>query len=220
MRNLGIVSCVALVFALAAPAWAASIVGNGGFEVAGPGGAADSAMWSEGGGAGSLSQRDSTHPEFGAWAHRLYAGSPAASAAVSQNSVADVGLVSLQPGTSLTLSFDTLFNPTSGGVLIYRLAILNGVGGYVADTGFATLVNGTGGVYQTFSRGPLTVPAFGAAPNNVYAAYVEIAANSGADAGSRSEAFIDNVQINGTLVPEPASLALLGLAGLLLRRRG
>lgn len=217
MRNLGIITCVALVLVLVAPAWAASIVGNGGFEIAGSGGATDSAMWNEGG--TGLSQRDSTNPESGAWDHHLLAGTPVTSAAMTQNSVADVGLVSLKPGTSLSLSFDAIFSPVSGGVLIYRLAILNGVGGYVADTGFATVAVGTGGAYQTFSRGPLTVPAFGAAPNDVYAAFVEIAANSGGDSGSRSEVFIDNVQIDGTLVPEPASLALLGLAGLLLRRR-
>lgn len=215
MRSLGII-VIALMFVVA-PAGAASIAGNPGFEVAGPGGATDSAMWNEGG--IGVSQRDSTHPEFGAWAHHLYAGSPASSAAVTQNSVADVGLVSLEPGTSLSLSFDAIFNPGPGGVMIYRLAILNAVGGYVVDTGFATIAGGTGGAYQTFTRGPLTVPAFGAAPNDVYAAFVEIACNSAAFAGSTSEAYIDNVQINGTLVPEPTALLLLGLAGLLVRRR-
>ena len=138
---------------------------------------------------------------------------------MTQNSVADVGLVSLEPGTSLSFSFDARFNPGPGGVMIFTLRILNGVGGIVQDTGFATIAAATGGAYQTFTRGPLTVPAFGAAPNNVYAAFVEIAVNSAAFAGSTSEAFIDNVHVNGTLTPEPASLALLGLASLLLRRR-
>lgn len=222
MQRLAVVSGVVALLALgisAAPVMAAEIVGNGGFEVAGVGGATDSAMWNEGAGAGAVSQRDSTFPEFGAWDHRIYAGSPASSASVTQNSVADVGLVSLQPGSSLNLSFDARFNPGPGGVMIFTLRILNGVGGIVQDTGFATIAGSTGGAYQTFTRGPLTVPAFGAAPNDVYAAFVEIAVNSAAFAGSTSEAFLDNVHVSGTLTPEPASLALLGLAGLMLRRR-
>jgi len=220
MRSFGIFTCVAALVAFAVvPASAALIVGNGGFEVAGPGGPTDSDMWNEGAGAGSLSERDSTNPEFGAWAHHIYAGGPASSAAITQNSIANVGLASLAPGSTVSLSFDALFNPGPGGVMIYRIGILNAVGGYVADSGFATIVSGSGGVYQNFTRGPLTVPAFGAYPNDAYAAFVEIVVNSAAFAGSTSEAFIDNVQIEGPLVPEPASLLLLGLASLFIRRR-
>ena len=54
MQRLAVMSGVVFALVLgvgATPVWAGEIVGNGGFEVAGAGGAADSAMWNEGAGA-------------------------------------------------------------------------------------------------------------------------------------------------------------------------
>jgi hypothetical protein len=178
---------------------------NVGFETAGSGGAADSANWNEpfGGATGTLSMRDSTSPRTGAFAQHLVAvGSAAmgADAFVTQNSIADGGRPSLQENTPLSASFHAKLNLGPGGVVFYQLKILNGVGGVVAQTGLGVITSGTGGAYQAYSMGPINVPAFGAAPNDVYAAYLEIKAAAGAFAGSTAEAFVDDVSITGSLL--------------------
>lgn len=203
----------------------ADIAANGGFETAGVGGATDSDMWGQFG--TGVSERDSSNVASGSFAHRLFAegsGMPgmgtAQNAVVSQNSIADVGLLSLQESTMLTASFDWAGNLGPGGVAFGVLRILNGTGAIVADTGLQSLAN-TGGTYTNVNLGPLVVPAFAPSPNDTYAAFLEISVASGAFDGSTAEGFVDNVVITGTVVPEPGTAALLGmgLLGLVGRRR-
>jgi hypothetical protein len=217
MASIKVAVLVAVASAGAGPALAAELAGNPGFEIAG-GTPTLSALWTANanGAPGSLSQRDSSAPFAGQWAQNIVAiGSPAAGASsgVSQNTIADLGLGSLQPGSSLSMSYRGNYTFGPGGVGFYVLRILNGSGTIVAETGLQTISTSTSG-YQLFSSPTLTVPAFGAAPNDVYAAFVEINVVAGAFTGSSSSAFIDNVSISGTVVPAPASLALMG-AGLL-----
>lgn len=215
---------VAAAALTASAASAAPLAGNPGFEVAGSGPSV-SALWvtTGGGPAGTLSQRSSLNPFAGQWSQLITAvGSNAAgaSAGISQNTIADLGLASLQPGSSLGLSFRGNYDLAPGGVGFYVLRILNGSGAIVADTGLQAVTATTSG-YQLFSTALLTVPAFGAAPNDTYAAFIEINVAAGAFAGSTASAYIDEVNINGTLVPAPASLSLLaaGLVAAARRRR-
>ena len=78
--------------------------------------------------------------------------------------------------------------------------MLNGTGAIVAQTGLQVITNGSAGSYANFNFGTISVPAFGAAPNNVYAAFVELSIAAGAFPESNAEAFIDSVIITGTLV--------------------
>lgn len=210
-----------LAVVAAAPAMAANIAGNAGFETAGDS-STISAFWGAGAGgaAGTISERSSTNPFSGDWAQRLVAnGAPAqgASAGISQNSINDLGLVSLAPGSSVTLSFKGNYTFGPGGVGFYTLRILNSSGAIVANTGLQVVNQGTNG-YQSFSTAALTVPEFGAAPNDSFAAFVEINVVAGAFDGSTSSAFIDDVVIDATLVPAPSALGLMG-AGLLVAGR-
>ncbi len=210
-----------LAVVAAAPAMAANIAGNAGFETAGDS-STISAFWGAGAGgaAGTISERSSTNPFSGDWAQRLVAnGAPAqgASAGISQNSINDLGLVSLAPGSSVTLSFKGNYTFGPGGVGFYTLRILNSSGAIVANTGLQVVNQGTNG-YQMFSTAALTVPEFGAAPNDSFAAFVEINVVAGAFDGSTSSAFIDDVVIDATLVPAPSALGLMG-AGLLVAGR-
>ncbi|MFA6044228.1 MAG: hypothetical protein WC718_04530 [Phycisphaerales bacterium] len=218
--NTRALAVLALV-AAAAPAFADPLTGNGGFETAGMG-PTMSAQWFAGGGgaAGTLSERSSANPFSGSWSQNLNAvGSDltGASAVITQNSIADVGLPSLAPGSSLSLSFRGNYTLGPGGVGFYALKILNGSGAIVADTGLQVITGSTAG-YQLFSTSALTVPAFGAAPNDTYAAFVEISVAGGAFNGSFAQAYIDDVNVQGTTIPAPASLALVS-GGLLLAGR-
>lgn len=205
MRKTYVHITLAAMCLLSPGAMADEVAVNGGFETAGGGGSSDSAAWTEGasGGPGSLSERSSMNPNTGSFAQHLVAIGTAgmgANAFISQNSTTDGGQPSLAENTSLSASFSARLAFGPGGVAFYRLRILNGAGAIVAETPLGVLANGTGGVYQTFSMGPLTVPAYGAAPNDVYSAFIELNAAAGAFPESTAEAYIDSVTINGTLV--------------------
>ncbi|HRX86614.1 MAG TPA: PEP-CTERM sorting domain-containing protein [Phycisphaerae bacterium] len=225
MRNLRnayttAAACVALGL-WACPVQATVITGNGGFEIAGSGGAADSDMWSEfTTAANNVSERTTTNPEFGSYAHHLLAyGQDALGtvAGIQQNSGNDVGLPSLAPGSTLSASFDAMTPFGPGGVMNYTLRILNGAGAIVNI--YNNTIPNPSSVYNTYTTTSLIVPAFGAAPNDYYVAFFEINAAAGGFASSVSEIYVDNVSIEGTLVPEPASLALLALGAAAVTRR-
>lgn len=219
-------AALSILFAAAtSPLYAVTLTLNGGFEDAGVGGATDSDVWEEfaGGAAGTLSERDSTNPASGSWAHHVVAvGSPTAGAAagVTQNSIANAGFPSLAEGSVISGSFDADLFLGPGGVAFAEFSVLNGVGAVVATTGPVMLTDNLPG-YETYNLAPLVVPAFGASPNDVYAAFLNINVAAGAFDGSLSEAYIDNVEVTGAVIPEPTALALMGVAavGAAIRRR-
>lgn len=217
---------VAVLPCFALSAMAANIAGNPGFEIAGGGGATDSASWNEftGGPAGTVSQRDLTMPDTGQAAHSLFAqGGPAAAgvAGITQNSIDDLGLFSLVPGTTLDASIRWKSSYGPGGVGNAALRILASDGTIVGNAPIG--LPDTGGAYQTVNFPQLIVPPLGASPFDEYAAFIEIVAASGAFDTSFSGGFVDNVVIDGTTaIPEPSTVALVGLAGVALvtvRRR-
>jgi len=219
-RTLPILAALTLTasLALATSASAANVIANGGFEA---GSGTDADGWQETG--AQPATRDSSNPFSGTWALKLEAiGSQTAgpNSVGLQNSIEDGGLASLEELTTVDVSFQwaSAFGP--GGVANYAVRILDGTGNIVDDTGVIALPD-NGGVYGLISAPTLNVPAFGAAPADEYAVFVEFSAAAGAFDGSSSGGFIDDVSADGTFVPEPGSLALLGLGGLALvaRRR-
>ncbi|MCG8509392.1 MAG: PEP-CTERM sorting domain-containing protein [Rhodospirillales bacterium] len=226
MKALKMIVCLVALFGLMGiqQVSAVEVAGNPGFEIAGTGGATDSDLWSEfaGGAAGTVSERDASMPASGNWAHHLLAignSTTGASAGINQNSIADVGLDSLEENTTLDASFLWKADLGPGGVAFAALRVLDGVGAVVADSGLQPLPASAN--YTPITLPTVNVPAFGAAPADTYAAFLEISVGAGAFDGSRAEGYVDDVSIQGTLVPEPASLALIGLGGLamLSRRR-
>jgi hypothetical protein len=210
------ITATSIAFILGAGLVQAQDIGpNGGFEL-GTGG--DSDFWNEfGGGApGTASFRSSASPIAGSWSHQLTAiGSnlTGAAAGINFNSIDTAGLPSLAEFSTLSLSLDADVDFGPGGVGFYTLAILDSSGAIVSSTGLQPLLSGS------LSSAVLNVPAFGAAPSDAYAAFVEIVVNAGAFDGSTAGALIDNVVINGTLVPAPGALAVLGLGALGMTRR-
>ena len=197
--------CAALLMGLSPLARADEVIVNGGFEIAGPGGATQSANWVAlvGSVPGTLSMRDSTSPRTGGFAQHIRAvgGSAIGSTGgIIQNSIADCGLPSLQQSTTVRATFSAKVNLGPGGVGFYTLRILNRNGAIVASTGLGAM-NDTAGAYRQFSMGPLTVPAFGAPPNDSFASMIELVVSAGAFTASNAEAFIDDVSVTGTLIP-------------------
>ncbi len=224
MFRMGMTGCGILALVVcAAPALAAiNFAGNGGFEIAGANGPADSAQWNEFTSfATGISERTTTNAQTGSYAHHLYAiGQPGAGAVagILQHSGNDAGQPSLAENTTLNASFDGLLPLGPSAVLNFAVRILNNAGGIVDQ--YQTTIPVANAAYTTFTSTDLTVPAFGPAPNDAFYAFIDINLAVGADDVLFGEAFIDNVQINGTLVPEPASALLLVLgAAAVIRRR-
>ena len=210
-----LVNIAGLLVSIAASAATADIAVNGGFEF-GTGGDSDNWVEAGGGAFGTMSFRSDTDPISGSWSHQLNAvgaDGQGASAVVLTNTLADGGLPSLQENTTLSFAFDAETDFGPGGVGFFVLRILNGAGAIVADTGLQNIANGSN------ASAVLNVPAFGGGDNDSYAAFIEISTAAGAFDGSFSNAKIDNVTLDGTLVPTPASAALLALGGLVGMRR-
>jgi hypothetical protein len=204
MKNAWI--CLAFGTLLSVPAvgFADDLATNGGFEIAGTNGAADSDAWTEtvSGAPGSLSERVGAGANSGGFAHKLVAFGSAgigANSAISQSTIG-AGLPSLVGGSSVSASYRGNYNLGPGGVGFRVLRVLNGAGQIVAQSGLQVITAGTNGQYQTFTLGPVAVPAIGAPPNDVYSAFVEVNVAAGAFVGSSAEALIDDVVITGDVV--------------------
>ena len=211
-----LVGIAGLLVSVAAGTAMADIATNGGFEL-GTGGDSDS--WSEffGGAPGTVSARTMADAISGSWSHQILAvgdSTVGGFAVITQNSINDGGLPSLEQNTPLSVSFDAVTDFGPGGVGFLAIRVLNGAGAIVADSGLQPFFNGAN------SSPVINVPAFGGGDNDTYSAFVEIVVNSGAFDGSYAGALIDNVNIDGTVVPAPASAALVAIGGLVgLRRR-
>lgn len=189
---------------------AEDVLVNSGFELEGFGGPTDSASWVEiaSGAAGTLSERVAGGAFSGSYAHHLVAvgdNGIGGTGVVLQNSIADGQLASLEENTTVSAMFVANLDLGPGGVGFYTLRILNGAGAIVASSGVGVITAGTNGQFEFYSMAPLTVPAFGEAPNNAYSAFVEISVAAGAFPESRAEAYIDDVVVMGTLASSCAA---------------
>lgn len=201
--------------AMSTTASAANVIANGGFEL---GTGTDADGWQEVG--LQPATRDSSNPLSGSWALKLEAiGSPTAgpNSVGLQNSIEDGGLPGLEELTTVDVSFWWASDFGVGGVGSAAARILDGTGNIVDNQTLSLPDNN--GVYQQLSFPTLNVPAFGAAPADEYAVFVEFSAAAGAFDGSSAGGFVDDVVAEGTFVPEPTSLALLGLGGLVAMTR-
>ena len=218
--SIRVVSFGVVMFAAVGAASGGSILLNGGFEL-GTGSVSD--IWNQfaGGAAGTMSERSSMMPNTGDFSQRIVAVGAAgigSAAGINQNSIDSAGFPSLAELTVVTASFSAKVDLGPGGVGFYELKILNGEGAVVATSGLQNLNPSAN--YLSYNLAA-NVPAFGAAPNDVYAAFLEVVVAAGAFDGSTASAFVDDAAVDGILVPGPSSLVALafGTAGLARRRR-
>jgi hypothetical protein len=127
-----------------------------------------------------------------------------------QNSVADGGLPPLVPGSDLELNFYVAGDVGATGNMIFALRYLDGVGNILYSSGNQQVappaLNPT--TYQVVNFLPAQVPV------GAVAAFIEFSAATGPNP---IDVRIDDVSL--TVIPEPVSLSVLGLAGMGLMRR-
>jgi len=208
---------VVFVLLLASKTVGENIVSNGGFELVGTGGETDAADWAEFGGSSALFIRDSTMPLDGDWALRLQTSSENAQAGVAQEGNF-LGLPSLVPGTSVSLSFDVNYDAGNRGTFYYLFKLrknnnipIESVGNGIFDTG-GNFVSITGPTFQ--------VPT--GDPGDYFYTTIEFFLRLRSPGTEPAIGFIDNVVIEGTFVPEPdlscCMAVLLGMGILRMRK--
>ena len=201
MRTFRSVAIVALLVGSAAQGWAIELAVNGGFE------AGNTSGWT------SFPSSTSTFnltndAASGTFAAEVFNNALASSAVVKQ---ANLGVGVVSPGQTVNISFAAKGEGAIGGVAFAEFFSEISGGGVSSSTilggGPLALTN----TYKTFN---FSVPA---GPDVSGGVTLQFAAVTGGATGSVSVLFLDDASVS--VVPEPASLALLGLGGLALARR-
>ncbi len=146
----------------------------------------------------------------GAFAAELFNNATTSGAVVKQ---ANLGVGVVSPGQLVNISFAAKGSSANGGVAFAEFFSELAGGGVSSSQLLGGGPLALTSSYQTFSYSVF------AGPNVSGGVTLQFAAVTGAAAGSVSVLFLDNVSVS--VIPEPASFALLGLGGLaaLMRRR-
>lgn len=196
---------------ISASAAVTNLLANGGFETEGSG--ANPAFAWQRAAAGYTRSSDARTGAFSA----SLASPPLAAAVMLQNSVADGLLPGITPGDTPLLSFWAKgFAGTTGNVL-FSLRYLAAGGAILATSGnqfFQGSINTSTWSEITYNLG--VVPA------GATSAFIEFSQGIGPINGVdllAGTVLIDDIVLSGQAIPEPSSVALLGLGGVALMAR-
>ena len=216
LATLTALAALATLTAGTASAASANEFANGGFEIT-PGVSSPAQGW-QAAAEGYTITSVAADVNSGSNAAVLTVGFPAA-AVLLQNSVADGGQPPLTPGDTFDFSFFAKGQVSNTGNILYNLKFLAGSGAIIDQTGntfFQGDINPNN--YVEIIGGNLLGSGDKVVPVGAVGAFLEISQASGPLLdGPVGQVFIDDVVL--ATVPEPSSLALLGLSGLALMRR-
>jgi MYXO-CTERM domain-containing protein len=189
------------VLAIAATVNAAELTTNGGFELG------DTSGWLSFPTAGSTFNI-STDTAGSLFAAEVFNNTSTSAAVVKQ---ANIGVGIVNPGDMILITFAAKGSFANGGVAFAELFSEKAGGGVSNSWLLGNAPLALTDSYKTFN---FLVAAGTDVSGGITLQFASVA---GADAGSVAVLFIDNVSV--TVVPTPASGALLGLAGLVATRR-
>ena len=205
---------LAIVVGLSLTGSAVELTTNGGFETG------DFTGWTQfptGPNAASQQTVTNVNPSSGTYAGEIFNDEPASNSLFKQANLA-AGL--LVPGQTVNISFDARGSYGIGGVAFAELfSELDGGGVSKAEIlgGGPLGINGDSSVWTTFNYTTTLGPDVSGGVT------LQLGATNGAVANETTTMWYDNVSVSvDSLIPEPTSFTLLGLAGLSLlglRRR-
>ena len=208
VTTLAALTTIAVMTAGTASAITDNAFGNGGFELT-PGTGTPAEGWL-GAAEGYTISNDANS---GSNAALLFVDFPSA-AVVLQNSVEQGGQAPLVAGQTASFSFFSKGQVSQTGNVLYALRFLDGTGNILFDSGNQFFQNEINPDSYTEIVGPQDVLI----PDGAVAAFVEFSQASGPLLdGPAGSVLIDDITLS--TVPEPSSLALLGLGGLAMLRR-
>jgi PEP-CTERM motif-containing protein len=207
IRGFHVVLAVASVAVFSSNVSAIELAVNGGFETG------DFTGWTQFPTGPGQQTIDSVNPSSGVFSGKIFNDAPPSNSLMKQ---ANLNPGQFTPGQLVSVSFDARGSFGVGGVAFAELFSELDGGGTSAAFLHVVSVNGDPNVWTTNSFSTTV------GPDSSGGITLQLGNVLGAIAGSQNTVWYDNVSVSvDSLIPEPASVTLLGLAGMALigRRR-
>ncbi|MEM1354349.1 MAG: PEP-CTERM sorting domain-containing protein [Planctomycetota bacterium] len=205
VRNTVLTATLVASFAAAGAASAVEVSSNGGFETG------DTSGWASFPTANSTFTTTGTNPDTGSFSANLFNDDSASAAIIKQ---ANVGIGTVNPGDVINISFAARGSTEAGGVAFAEFfSELSGGGTSSSEIlgGGPLALDPDSNTWTTFNFSTV------AGPDVSGGVTLQLTATTGGAPGSVADIYYDSISID--VVPEPGSLALLGLGGLALAAR-